>query len=116
MKKLMLPSWVALFVVLGASCSVLDEQLSSERGRLQIILENLPPAVDAGVLVRGPNSSEEKIAFETTLTNLPTGNYSVVALSVEDGGVTYTPDQEVARVTIVADKTEVVTVTYSRQR
>ena len=112
MKKLLL-MLVALIMVVSTACDALDDQLNPERGSLRIILENLPPDVDAGILIRGPNSSEEEIAFETTLTNLPPGDYSVVASEVEDEDVTYTPDEVTTRVEIVADKREVVTITYS---
>lgn len=56
------------------------------------------------MLIQGPNSSEEEIDFETTLTNLSPRDYSVVAPNVEGDDATYTPDVQTTRVEIVADK------------
>ena len=113
MKKLMLLSFLTLFMVVGTACEAIDDQLNPERGSLQVILNNLPPDVDAGVLIRGPNSSEEEIDFGTTLTNLNPGDYTVVAPNVEADDVVYTPDVQSTQVEIEADKKEVVTITYA---
>ena len=115
MKKLMLLSFAALFMVVGTACDALDDQLNPERGSLQIVLGGLPadPDIDAGVLIRGPNSSEEEISFGTTLTNLTPGDYTVVAPNVETDDATYAPDAPSTQVEVEADKKKVVTITYS---
>lgn len=81
-------------------------------GALQVDITGLPSGALADVDVNGPGGFAEGLTASTTLSNLVPAYYDVVAASVTDDGVTYTPVVATSPTLVLPDATSTVTVTY----
>ena len=81
-------------------------------GILELTVNGLPGGADAAVSVTGPNGFSAPVKASATLTDLAPGTYTVTAADVTSGGTTYSASPGARTVTVVANATARVTVTY----
>ncbi|MES2148259.1 MAG: PQQ-dependent sugar dehydrogenase [Pseudomonadota bacterium] len=114
--------WLLVWMVLVCACGggggnpgvgVATVGAGTGTGSLVITLANLPAGVSASVKVSGPGTYSQEVFQPTTLSALVPGNYIVAASSVASGGTTYVPDMASQSVTVAANASANVTISYT---
>jgi prepilin-type N-terminal cleavage/methylation domain-containing protein len=82
------------------------------RGTLNVTVTGLPAGASAPIAYRGPESGTRPLNSGTTSLNLAAGTYTLNAPQVSAGGVTYTPTNASASLTLTPDGTPGVTFAY----
>lgn len=82
-------------------------------GALAISITKLPAGVPAAIHITGPNGYAQDIAQTQTLANLAPGEYTVTAISVLSGGMTYLPSAGVQVAVVAPRATTPITISYT---
>ncbi len=82
-------------------------------GRLIVTISGLPSGVSADVSVTSTASFSQNLTASSTLTNLASGTYQVVARNISIAGESYDPTPTSRNLTINDGKTETATATVS---
>ena len=82
-------------------------------GTLNVTIGNLPAGADASVRVTGPGNYSRDLQRTTGLIALVPGSYTITALPVAVGGVTYSPAPLTQTVTVTANASTQASVQYS---
>ncbi|WP_144392129.1 hypothetical protein [Pleionea sediminis] len=97
------------------SCGGSDYGSSSNnnyKGDLLVTISGLPVGSDANVTISGPNDFSQSVTATTTLNDLDTGTYTIIAGEVSENNETYIPDIESQTVTVVRNQQANATVNY----
>lgn len=81
-------------------------------GALAVVITGLPSGTGGDVTVNGPAGFRQRLGSSATLPGLPSGVYTVVAVSVLSGSAAFFPQPVTQQVT-VGNGTASATVTYS---
>ena len=82
-------------------------------GTLNVTIGNLPAGADAAVRVSGPGNYSRDLQRSTGLVALVPGSYTITALPVAVGGVSYSPAPLTQTVTVTANASAQASVQYS---
>ncbi len=81
-------------------------------GSLELTVGGLPAGTAGAVTVTGPGSFSASVTTSTTLSDLAPGSYAVAAADVTSGGTRYTASPASRTVTVAANATARLTITY----
>lgn len=98
---------LALLLILVGCPSVVST------GNLQVVITGLPSGVGANVVLTKPDKSTQTLTNSTKLEKVALGSYTVSAVAVSSGGVSYKGKVSGSPATVTANATATVTVTYA---
>jgi hypothetical protein len=108
------PSAAQTVAVSAGNIATATVSYSKQVGALTVTITGLPNGVNANANVSGPNTNQNLIGT-TTLSNLNPGSYNLTAQNVVSGADTYLPNPSNQTVSVQANQTNTVSVTYSKQ-
>ena len=82
-------------------------------GSLRVIVNGLPPAYPADIVVTGPGGFNQAVTGTTTLANTPAGSYTVAADQVTNGPDTFNPSPLSQTLEVSVGAQSQATVTYA---
>ncbi len=98
--------------VVGTATAQAARSTADTTATLVINVRGLPDSAGSDVRVTGPAAYSQQITTGRTLSGLAAGSYTVAAKGVSIGGISYIPSESTQTVTLAADSTVTITITY----